>query len=113
MILKPDGTIESALSDAEITLGAAKAALNGGYLEAVTTVIPGVQVYVDEDGLAKDLPFNLLASCLCKRNIVGAAVVFRIGAEGESFPLTAEEQRSLQVALEEAAKEYMDGFAQA
>ena len=112
MILKPDGTVETLNTD-PISHDVARQALNGGYLEAVTTVIPGVLVYVDEDGLSKDLPFNLLASCLCGQQIVGAALVFHPRADGESIPLPLEKQRSLKVALEEAAKEYMAGFPQA
>lgn len=112
MILKPDGTVQT-LDGEPISYEIAKKALEGGYLEAVSTVIPGVLVYVDEDGNDKNLPFNLLASCLCGRQIVGAAVVFRPQGDGESLPLTLEKQRSLKVALEEAAKEYMEGFPQA
>jgi len=52
----------------------------GGYVETVS--IPGVGVLlVNEDGLSLRLPFNLTATALAGRPIVGPAVLLETKAE--------------------------------
>ena len=55
------------------TLEEAQAMLGGYVVMALNT--PDMQVLVDEDGLAKELPFNHQASELCNDFIVGNAIV--------------------------------------
>jgi hypothetical protein len=47
----------------------------GGYIEAVPVVRHHAHLYVNEDGLRLNLPYNRLASCLVGRPIVGDAIV--------------------------------------
>jgi len=55
------------------TLEEAQAMIGGYVVMALNT--PDMQVLVDEDGLAKELPFNHQASELCDDFIVGNAIV--------------------------------------
>ena len=52
----------------------------GGYVETVSIPGGGVML-VNEDGLSLRLPFNLTASALAGRPIVGAAVLLETKAE--------------------------------
>lgn len=52
----------------------------GGYVETVS--IPGGAVLlVNEDGIAKQLPFNVAASAIARRPIVGTAILLETKAE--------------------------------
>jgi len=52
----------------------------GGYVETVS--IPGGAVLlVNEDGIAKRLPFNVAASAIARRPIVGPAILLETKAE--------------------------------
>ena len=48
----------------------------GGYIEKIT-LSPTTSMYVDEDGLAKGLPFNDWASVMLGHKIVGTSVVVK------------------------------------
>lgn len=47
----------------------------GGYVELIPMPGAKFQLYVDEDGLSKGLKFNLAASMLARRDIVGNALI--------------------------------------
>ena len=63
----------------KLTLEEAQKAV-GGYVTYMP--MPGVKGYkmlVDEDGLPRGLPFNVLASFLAKQPVVGNALVVKCG----------------------------------
>lgn len=60
-IIKPDRTITETTLDFE---GCQKAV--GGYVELLN-LAPGVCAYVNEDGIAMNLPENELATLFCRR----------------------------------------------
>ena len=49
----------------------------GGYVERIVIQDSKDQMYVDEEGLYKDLEFNIEASNLANRPIVGHAVILK------------------------------------
>lgn len=67
LIITPDGVINKREIDGYRGL---KKALNGGYLEGLTFT-KEVFAYLDEDGKAKDLPYNTLGTFLAKRLRIG------------------------------------------
>lgn len=69
--ITPAGDITAV--DIENTLEALQAAV-GGYIETVS-LAPDCALVVDEEGRLKCKPFNLAASLLCVRRIVGTALV--------------------------------------
>jgi len=71
MIYRADGT--SDVYEGGDTLEEWQAAIGGGYLEAV--YLGDNVMFVDEDGLMKQLPFNSQASVLAQRDIVGDVLV--------------------------------------
>jgi hypothetical protein len=80
MIYRADGTSE--VYEGGDTLEEWQAAIGGGYLEAV--YLDDNVMFVDEDGLMKQLPFNSQASVLAQRDIVGDVLFMdRIRAIGE------------------------------
>ena len=70
VIVDPDGTHRS--TEIENSLGGFQAAIGGGYIEGVFG--REATVYVDEEGLLKNLPLNPLATLFAQR-ILGAGVV--------------------------------------
>jgi hypothetical protein len=70
LIVKVDGTIGRANIG---TLEQMKAAIGGGYVEAVPFGDTGATLLVDEEGKLKGLPFNRKASELCTKYEVGFA----------------------------------------
>lgn len=82
MIFRADGTSE--VFKGGDTLEEWQGAIGGGYLEAV--YLDGKVMFVDEDGLMKQLPYNLMASGLAGRDIVGDVLVMdRDRAMGDSL----------------------------
>lgn len=67
-----NGVVER-MADGELDLAAMQEVV-GGYIELVVPQ-DGVDVYVNEEGLLKSLPYNLLVSKLSGRVLVGDAVV--------------------------------------
>ncbi len=76
-IVKADGTIEKITLEEQPTLEIMQGWV-GGYVEK-TRVWPqfGEEMYVDEDGLSKNLPMNAEASVFSGQPIVGNAVIFK------------------------------------
>lgn len=72
-LIKADGTVSDVASDRKLSLEEMQK-LVGGYIERVR--ISGGEMYVDEEGLIKQLPLNLRASMLAGRELVGNALVF-------------------------------------
>ena len=75
-VIKTDGIIEEIKMEKQPTLEQMQEWV-GGYVEK-TRVWPmfGEEMYVDEDGLSKNLPKNFEASAFSGQPIVGDAVIF-------------------------------------
>jgi hypothetical protein len=69
VIVDPDGTHRS--TEIENSLGGFQAAIGGGYIEGVFG--REATVYVDEEGLLKNLPLNPLATLFAQR-VLGMGV---------------------------------------
>ncbi len=83
MIYRADGTSE--VFEGGDTLKEWQAAIGGGYLEAV--YLGDKVMFVDEEGIMKNMPYNLMASGLAQGDILGDALVMdrerAIGAGGD------------------------------
>jgi len=82
MIYRADGTSE--VFEGGDTLEEWQGAIGGGYLEAV--YLDGKVMFVDEEGIMKKLPYNLMASGLAQGDILGDVLVMdRERAIGDSL----------------------------
>jgi len=71
---KPHTVTETKVLDHKPTLAEMQEMI-GGYIERVNLNNPGKVMYVDEDGLAKNLEVNSFATFLTGTTIVGNAVI--------------------------------------
>lgn len=78
VIVDPDGTARK--TEIDNTLGAFRAAIGGGYIEGLFS--PIASMYVDEEGLLKNMPFNYEATLFAQRfmrlqgvRLVGPALI--------------------------------------
>lgn len=79
-LITPDGKVSDVVpSGKKLSLDEMQK-LVGGYIERVT--IKGGEMYVDEEGLLKNLPLNQKASELAGRGLVGNALVLMRKARG-------------------------------
>lgn len=93
-----DGKFVREKYDEDDSLGSIQYAV-GGYIELLASNIPeidgiSVDIYVDDEGLLKDLPFNPTVSRLSKYGeyIVGDAAIVKVDEEtGENTGLTDDE----------------------
>ena len=54
-----------------------------GYIECVTLIPDKLVMVVNEEGLIRELPYNMSASIIARRNIVGNALI--VCSDGEEF----------------------------
>lgn len=106
LILTPDATEWRHVEGDEITLDALRAGVGGGWIDLVRLVDPtedkpGLDLYVDDEGLLKQQPFNPKATTLVLYytnqvlTLVGDAVVCASKRDGSNVGLTQEQVDSL------------------
>ena len=95
MILNTDNTITK--TEGEIPYKKIKKALNDGWFSIHPTGVDGIHMYVDDQGIQKDLPLNVNATTLYNLNtsmpfhpVLGNVVLFR-NIEGDTFSLTEDQ----------------------
>jgi hypothetical protein len=72
----------------------------GGYLESVS--MPGLTMFVNEDGRRLNLPINYCASMIARQPILGTVVILgRVNSNGDTIGLSGEQIEAAQVLVEE------------
>jgi hypothetical protein len=96
MILKTDDTITK--TEGEISYKSITNALDGGWMAIHPTGVDGIYMYVDDQGIRKELPLNKNATILYNVNtsapfhpVQGNAILFR-NINGDTMSLTEEQE---------------------
>ena len=96
VLIEPDGSVKMAwITDSPHTSELKQTQhFVGGYIEAVRHNQPNMTAFCDEDGQAKNLPYNMLASSFFNTHIVGNVLVLGpTDSSGDTSGLTPDQTR--------------------